>query len=78
MGRVWKGPFVDPFLLQRVHLLLNAGIQTQKAAIRVMSRRSVILPEFIGIRFEVHNGKIFEPLEVKDMHVGHKVRIQDI
>jgi small subunit ribosomal protein S19 len=72
--RAWKGPFVHPALMRRINALLNKGLDNQKGALKVWSRSSVILPEFIGIRFDIHNGKSFEPLEVKDMHVGHKVR----
>ena len=62
---VWKGPIVDFSLLKK--------IKTAKYnAIRTWSRRSVVLPQFIGFRFEVHNGKKFIPLLVTEDMVGHK------
>jgi len=49
--------------------------EPQKAPINITNRASMILPEFIGIRFAVHNGKKYEPLEVTEQHVGFKVCI---
>jgi len=69
----WKGLFCDVAVTKHVQKVLDAGgPKTQSLPIRVWSRRSAILPEFVGYRFEVHNGKVFVPLEVRDGMVGHK------
>jgi len=63
-----KGPFVDHHLLKKVE---TAG--TSKKPIKTWSRRSVILPEFIGLTIAVHNGKQHVPVYVTDQMVGHKL-----
>ena len=65
-----KGPFVD------VHLLSKAMAAQQAASnkvIKTWSRRSTIIPQFIGLTFAVHNGKKFVPVYVSDQMVGHKL-----
>jgi small subunit ribosomal protein S19 len=65
-----KGPFVDPSLQGKVEKLLAAG---SKQVIRTWSRRSMITPEFVGITFHVHNGKLFVPVFVTENMVGHRL-----
>jgi small subunit ribosomal protein S19 len=66
----WKPPFVDGFLLKKI----DAAIETGSAKpIRTMSRRSMILPKFVGLNFEVYNGKKYIPVRVKEEMVGHKL-----
>lgn len=65
-----KGPFVDEHLMKKVdNLNLNSGRQV----IKTWSRRSTILPEFVGHTFAVHNGKKFIPVYVSENMVGHKL-----
>jgi small subunit ribosomal protein S19 len=67
---VKKGPFVDGHLHEKV----EQAIQTQsRKIIKTWSRRSVILPEFVGMTFAVHNGKKFLPVFVTEDMVGHKL-----
>ena len=65
-----KGPFVDHHLLEKV-----IAVQAEKArrAIKTWSRRSTILPEFVGANIMVHNGNKFIPVYVTDNMVGHKL-----
>ena len=65
-----KGPFVDPHLWDKVERMNQAG---QKRVIKTWSRRSTILPEFVGHTFAVHNGKSFIPVFVTENMVGHKL-----
>ena len=67
---VWKGPFVEKSLLKKVEEARNAGKNT---VIKTWSRRSTILPNFIGLTFGVHNGKKFIPVVVNDQMIGHKL-----
>ena len=64
-----KGPFVDGHLQAKVDKALAAG---DSKPIKTWSRRSMILPTFVGLNFEVHNGKAFIPVYVTDNMVGHK------
>ena len=66
---VWKGPFVDSHLLKKVK---QASEQNKNTVIKTWSRRSTILPEFVGINFAVHNGRRFIPVNVTEDMVGHK------
>ncbi len=63
-----KGPFVDQYLIDKVEKLGNA-----KVAIKTRSRRSMIIPDFVGHTFNVHNGKTFVPVFVTENMVGHKL-----
>ncbi len=63
-----KGPFVDHHLLHKIAKLNASG---EKRSIKTWSRRSIIIPEFIGHTFDVHNGKRFIPVFVTDNMVGH-------
>lgn len=72
MGRrsVWKGPFVDGYLLKKVAEALTAK---RNQIIKTWSRRSTIMPQFVGLTFGVYNGKQFIPVLVKEEMVGHKL-----
>lgn len=65
-----KGPFVDHHLMEKISSALQS---TKKEVIKTWSRRSVILPEFVGLTFAVHNGRKFVPVLVTDNMVGHKL-----
>jgi small subunit ribosomal protein S19 len=65
-----KGPFTDTHLILKVEVL-NA--RNQKTVIRTWSRRSTIVPDFIGHTMAVHNGKKFIPVYVTENMVGHKL-----
>jgi len=67
---VWKGPFVDRYLLKKVEVNRSA---TKKEIIKTWSRRSTILPQFVGLTFGVHNGRKFIPVLVTDQMIGHKL-----
>lgn len=66
---VWKGPFVDGYLLKKAEAIRESG---RKEVIRIWSRRSVILPQFVGLTFGVYNGQKFIPVLVTENMVGHK------
>jgi small subunit ribosomal protein S19 len=65
-----KGPFVDEKVMKKVKDMASSG---EKKLIKTWSRRSVILPDFIGYTFAVHNGKKFIPVYVTENMVGHKL-----
>lgn len=67
---VWKGPFVDGYLVKKVQ---NLKQSTKSEMIKTWSRRSTILPFFVGITFAVHNGNKFIPVTVNEEMVGHKL-----
>ena len=67
---VWKGPFVDPSLLKKVE---NLKSQTKPMPIKTWSRKSTIIPEFIGVSFLIYNGKKFIPIKISEEMVGHKL-----
>lgn len=67
---VWKGPFVDGFLLKKAETVRNSG---RKEIIKTWSRRSTILPQFVGLTFGVHNGHKFLPVLVTEEMIGHKL-----
>ena len=67
---VWKGPFVDPSLLKKVEKLKT---QTNPTPIKTWSRKSTIIPEFVGISFLIYNGKKFIPIKISEEMVGHKL-----
>jgi len=66
---VWKGPFVDGFLLKKAE---DARASGRKDVIKIWSRRSTILPQFVGLTFGVYNGRKFIPVMVTEHMVGHK------
>lgn len=65
-----KGPFVDPSLQKKVDKLMTGGA---KQVVKTWSRRSMITPEFVGLTFHVHNGKLFMPVFVTENMVGHRL-----
>ena len=67
---VWKGPFVDGHLLKKVDA---QNEKNTKQVIKTWSRRSTIMPQFVGLTFQVHNGKTFIPVLVSEDMVGHKL-----
>ena len=71
MGRsLKKGPFVDTPLLEKIEVM-NRG--SEKKVIKTWSRRSTVIPEFVGHTLAVHNGKKFIPVYVTENMVGHKL-----
>ena len=67
---VWKGPFVDGYLLKKAEASHAEG---RKKPIKTWSRRSTITPDFVGHTFAVHNGRKFIPVFVTENMVGHKL-----
>ena len=67
---IWKGPFVDGYLLKKAEKARQSG---SNAVIKMWSRRSTILPEFVGYTFTIHNGKRFLPVYVTENMVGRKL-----
>ena len=65
-----KGPFVDGFLVKKIEDMIKTN---KKSVVKTWSRRSTILPEFVGHTFAVHNGKKFVPVFVTENMVGHKL-----
>jgi small subunit ribosomal protein S19 len=66
---VWKGPFVDGYLLKKAEVARGSG---RNEIIKTWSRRSTIMPQFVGLTFGVHNGRKFLPVLVTENMVGHK------
>ena len=66
---VWKGPFVDGYLLKKAETVRSSG---RNDVIRTWSRRSTILPQFVGLTFGVYNGQKFIPVLVTENMIGHK------
>lgn len=66
---VWKGPFVDAYLLKKAEVVRSSG---RKDIIKTWSRRSTILPQFVGLTFGVHNGRKFIPVFVSENMIGQK------
>ena len=66
----WKGPFVDGYLLKKADKARASG---RNEVIKTWSRRSTILPQFIGLTFGVYNGQKFIPVLVTENMVGHKL-----
>ncbi|MCW8917067.1 MAG: 30S ribosomal protein S19 [Magnetovibrio sp.] len=66
---VWKGPFVDGYLLKKAEAARDAG---RNQVIKTWSRRSTILPQFVGLTFGVYNGRKFVPVIVNEDMIGHK------
>ena len=65
-----KGPFVDQYLIDKVEKMNN---EKNKTAIKTWSRRSLIIPDFVGHTFNVHNGKTFAQVFVTENMVGHQL-----
>jgi small subunit ribosomal protein S19 len=66
---VWKGPFVDGYLLKKAEA---SRASSKNQIIQIWSRRSTIIPQFVGLTFGVYNGKKFIPVLVSEEMVGHK------
>ncbi len=66
---VWKGPFFDMYLLKKAEAARASGRNT---VIQTWSRRSTIIPQFVGLTFGVYNGQKFIPVLVTEEMVGHK------
>ena len=66
---VWKGPFVDGYLLKKADKARDGG---RAEVIKMWSRRSTILPQFVGLTFGVYNGQKHVPVYVSEEMVGHK------
>ena len=67
---VWKDPFVDHYLLKKAEAVATSG---RKDVIKTWSRRSTVLPQFVGLTFGVHNGRKFVPVLVTEHMIGHKL-----
>ena len=71
MGRsIKKGPFIDGHLSEKIQ---KAKDSKSKTPIKTWSRRSMITPDFVGLTFNVHNGKVFNPVFVTENMVGHRL-----
>ncbi len=66
---VWKGPFVETTLIKKAQAASSSG---KKEIIKTWSRKSTILPQFVGLTFGVYNGQKFIPVSVTENMVGHK------
>jgi small subunit ribosomal protein S19 len=66
---IWKGPFVDGYLLAKADASRESG---RAEVIKIWSRRSTILPQFVGLTFGVYNGKKHIPVSVSEDMIGHK------
>ena len=66
---VWKGPLIDGYLLKKAETVRNSG---RNDVIKTWSRRSTVLPQFVGLTFGVHNGTKFIPVLVTENMIGHK------
>ena len=66
---VWKGPFVDGYLLKKADKVREGG---RNEVIKMWSRRSTVLPQFVGLTFGVYNGQKHVPVSVNEDMVGHK------
>ena len=67
---VWKGPFVDMYLLKKAEAAQESG---GRSPIKTWSRRSTIVPQFVGLTFNVYNGQKFIPVLATEDMVGHKL-----
>ena len=67
---VWKGPFVEESLMNKVD---KYKADPKKIPIKTWSRKSTIIPDFVGHSFMIHNGKSFIPITISEEMVGHKL-----
>ena len=67
---IWKGPFVEESLIKKADKQKN---QPNKKPIKTWSRKSTIIPDFIGLSFLIYNGKKFIPITISEDMVGHKL-----
>jgi small subunit ribosomal protein S19 len=66
---IWKGPFVDGYVLTKAEKARSGG---RSEVIKIWSRRSTILPQFVGLTFGVYNGKKHIPVSVTEEMIGQK------
>ena len=66
----WKGPFYEEYLLKKADDVRKSGKTNQ--VIKIWTRRSTILPEFVGLTFGIYNGNKFIPVSINENMVGHK------
>ena len=66
---IWKGPFVDSYLLKKAEKAQGSG---KSEVIKIWSRRSTILPQFVGLTFGVYNGQTHIPVNVTEEMIGQK------
>ena len=67
---IWKGPFVDPSLIKKVE---KQKKESNRKPIKTWSRKSTIIPDFVGLSFLIYNGKKFIPIKISEEMVGHKL-----
>ncbi len=67
---VWKGPYFDVTLFKKVK---KSKEESSKSPIKTWSRRSTIIPDFVGVTISVYNGKSFVPVYITEDMVGHKL-----
>ena len=67
---IWKGPFVEESLIKKVDKQKN---NPNKKPIKTWSRKSTIIPDFVGVSFLIYNGKKFIPITISEDMVGHKL-----
>lgn len=67
---LWKGPFVDGYLIKKAD---KVKASARNEVVKTWSRRSTIIPQFVGVTFGVHNGHKFIPVLVTEDMVGHKL-----
>ena len=67
---VWKGPFVEESLMKKVD---KYKTDPKKIPIKTWSRKSTIIPDFVGVSFLIYNGKKFIPITISEDMVGHKL-----
>ena len=67
---VWKGPFVEESLIKKVD---KYKTDPKKIPIKTWSRKSTIIPDFVGVSFLIYNGKKFIPITISEDMVGHKL-----
>ena len=67
---VWKGPFVEESLMKKVN---KYKADPKKIPIKTWSRKSTIIPDFVGVSFLIYNGKKFIPITISEDMVGHKL-----
>src|ERR1700722_17692580 len=67
---IWKGPFVDGYMLRKADVARTSG---RSDVIKIWSRRSTILPQFVGLTFGVYNGHKHIPVMVSEEMIGHRL-----
>ena len=67
---IWKGPFVEGYVLKKAEKVRESG---KNEVIKIWSRKSTILPQFVGLTFGVYNGKKHIPVFIQEGMVGHKL-----